>query len=465
MRVAGTMATQTKTPNKRLAVLAYDGRDWSAYAFHGGKIAWFREAGAAGSVPSGILTFLREQRIRTARILLPGEVRRLETALPPKLSFAEVSAMLAHEVAGQSGADGTALVCAGGSGSLVGASDPFLLCGAFDRMLVDDLHRQLTEAGLRFDGVGSLELACAAHWNAHRDRETASLVLFLRGHGFMLPARSLPNQPGPVSLSGGLRQVERDPEAWRTRFVRGHRYLSKAGSLSVFALGADVGEIAPILDSIEELPRAEYPDPEVLMAGAAREAALGQANRFGAPVPIRNPHVLRKRFSHAFIVVPCLLVLMSPLALSGLFKLHFHVKELQYQAVVREYGPLEQRIQDAERQRTQAQARHAAAVALQRNLADRRKPLFAFIHLSYFFSKHAGNSVLLESISDLDGTIEVRGVYTDPEDGLSLEAELNQFAADKDLRIVHNRVEERQATDGRVALALELAVDYRELSK
>ncbi len=465
MRVAGTMANQQKIPNKRLAVLAYDGRDWSAYSFHGSKIAWFREAGASSSVPGGILNFLREQGIRTVRVLLEGEVRRLETVLPAKLSFADVSAMLAHEVAGQSGVDGLGLVCAGGSGSLVGASEPCMLCGAFDRQQVDDLHRQLTEAGLRFDGVGSLELACAAHWNAHRDRDKESLVLFRRDHGFVLPARSLPDQPGPVVLSGGLRQVERDPDAWRTRFVRGHRYLAKAGSISVFALGADVGEVAPVLDSIEELPRPDYPDPEILMAGAAREAALGQANRFDAPVPIRNPHVLRKRFSHAFIVVPCLLVLMSPLVLSGLAKLGFHLAEQRYQEIVREYGPLETRIKDAEKQKVQTQARYDGEVALQRNLADRRKPLFAFIHLSYFFSKYAGNSVRLESISDLGGEIEVRGVYTDPEDGLALEAELNQFAADKNLRIVRNRIEEQRIDGDRVVLALELTVDYKELSK
>ncbi len=465
MRLAGTMANRQKIPNKRLAVLAYDGRDWSAYAFHGSKIAWFREGGAANSVPGGILNFLREQRIRTVRVLLEGEVRRLETALPAKLSFADVSAMLAHEVAGQSGTDGLGLVCAGGSGSLVGASEPCMLCGAFDRQQVDDLHRQLTGAGLRFDGVGSLELACAAHWNAHRNRDKESLVLFRRDHGFVLPARGLPDQPGPVALSGGLRQVERDPEAWRTRFLRGHRYLAKAESLSIFALGADVGEVAPILDSVEELPRASYPDPEILMAGAAREAALGQANQFSAPVPIRNPHVQRQRFSHAFIVVPCVLILMLPLFVSGLLKWSYHLRMNELKAIAAKYAPLEARIKDAERRKVQAQARYDSAVAVQQNLAERRKPLFAFIHLAYFFSKHAGNSVRLDSISDKGGEIEVRGIYTDPEDGLALSAELNRFAADKNLRIVRNRVEERRDAEGRVVLELGLGVDYRGLSK
>lgn len=459
------MANQRKITNKRMAVLAYDGRDWFAFSFHRQDTNRFKEVGSATSIPAGVLNFLREQRAKVVRLLLEGEVHRLETTLPAKLSFAEASSMMAHEVAELSGTDGMGLVCAVGSGSVVGSLDPCTLCGAFDRQQVDGLRLQLTQAGFQFDGVGSLEMACAAHWNAHHDRDKESLILFRWDHGFVLPARSLPDQPGPISLSGGLRQVERDPETWQTRFLRGNRYLAKAQSIAVFVLGAEAEEVATALEGIEELPNPDFPELEALLEGAARQASLGQANQFGAPVPIRNPHVLRKRFSHAFIAVPCVLLLLSPLLVYGFSKLSFHLAQKEYQKVVAEFGPLEKRIEDAEKMKERAQANYSQSVALQQQLADRRKPLFAFIHLAYFFSKYAGNTVRLESIADNGKEIDVRGIYTDPEDGLSLKAELNDFAADKDLRIVRDRVEEKRNAEGKVSLQLELGVDYQTLSK
>lgn len=448
-----------------MAVLAYDGRDWSAFLFHRHTVSRFREAGGSASIPPGVMNFLRAQRAKPVRLLLEGAVRRLETALPAKVSFSEASTMLAHELGEQSGADGMELICAGGSGRLVDSLEPCMLCGAFDRQRVDSLRQQLIQAGLQFDGVGSLELACAVHWNVHHNRDTETLILFGSDHGFVLPARSLPDQPGPVSLSGGLRQAERDPETWRTRFVRGNRYLMKGRALSVYALGGGLNEVARILGSIEELPKPDYEDVDALLEGAARHAALGQANQFSAPVPIRNPYILRKRFSHALIVIPCLLILMLPLAVFGFAKLSFQLAEMDYQKVVREYGPLESRIKEATSKKDRAKARYDNAIALQQDLANKRKPLFAFIHLAYFFSKYAGNTVRLESISDQGGAIVVRGIYTDPEDGLSLEAELNTFTVDKNLRILRNRVAEKQNAEGRVYLELELAVDYSGLSK
>ncbi|MCB1092430.1 MAG: hypothetical protein KDL87_12915, partial [Verrucomicrobiae bacterium] len=117
--------------NKRMAVLAHDGRDWFAFSFHRQAVARFKEAGSSTSIPNTVLGFLREQRAKSVRVLLEGEVRRLEISLPAKLSFSEVSAILAHEVAEMSGTDGTTLVCAGGGGNLVGSLEPCLLAGAF----------------------------------------------------------------------------------------------------------------------------------------------------------------------------------------------------------------------------------------------------------------------------------------------------------------------------------------------
>lgn len=465
MRLAGTMANSNKIANSRLAVLAFDGREWSAFSFRD-EVTGHREPGDANAIPAGVLGFLLENGIRSVRILLEGEVRRLETAPPPGLSFDESSALLANEVAEQSGTEGGNLICAGGGGDLVGALEPCMLCGAFERKRIDGLRLQLAGAGLQFDGVGSLELACAAHWNAHRSRDNSSLVLMGRDHRFVLPARCLPDQPGPMSLAGGVRQVERDPEAWLTRFARSNRYLLGGASLSVCALGGEIDQVAALLAEIKGLPEPDYPDPGTLLAGAARQAAQGRANRSDAPVPLRNPFVPRKRFSHAFIAIPCVFVLaVSFLVPWCLSRLVLYTVRSDYEGLVEAYGPLEKRIEKAHQEKQQVQARYDAAVGLQQKLADRRKPLYGFIHLAYFFSKHAGNSVRLESIAEKGGLIEVRGIYTDPEDGLDLNAELNDFAADKDLHIRRNRVAERPGEAGGIVLALELDVDYADLSK
>ena len=202
---------------------------------------------------------------------------------------------------------------------------------------------------------------------------------------------------------------------------------------------------------------------ESVYQGAARMAMAAAANSLKPPLPVANPHIPRRRFSHAWIVAPCLLLLALPLLYAAVERQRHRARVRAYNAEAALYLPLEQKIAAAERKKEGLQARYQREAALQQQLAERRKPLAAFINVAYFFSKYAGDSVLLDYIRDTGAAILVSGVYSDPEDGLALNENLATFAAAKGLRITGNKVSEERDSEGAPRLRLDLSFDYQGL--
>ena len=62
----------------------------------------------------------------------------------------------------------------------------------------------------------------------------------------------------------------------------------------------------------------------------------------------------------------------------------------------------------------------------------------SFIDVAYFFCKWSGESLVLESIEQKGSQIEVRGTYSDPEDGVRLNDGMVEYAKEKNMEIVRN---------------------------
>ena len=451
------------------AVLAHDGQEWFLFVFGGGSTATAaplfheRQSGQHDRIPSEFLQAAATRGARSARLLLAGEVRRLEIALPPRFGYNEANALLANEIADLSGADSDSLLCAGAPSDALGAKRGAALAGCFERAMVLALREQILDAGLAFDGVASLELACLAAWRAANGERAETLMLVGQAHTFVIPSRALADSPAPISVSGGARHIASDPDAWSLRLQRGTRFLEKANAVHMLVMSSDSAAAENVVRGVAGFPPIHAVARESLYEAAAQTAVAARANSLKSAVPVANPYIPRKRFSHAVIALICLPILALPFCYLQSAGQRLKTGTKLYNAEAAQYLPLERKVKDATKQRNDLQAAYQREQAVQQTLAERRKPLAAFIHMSYFFSKFAGDTVLLDSIIDAGGTLRISGVYSDPEDGLALNADLNKFCAEKGLAIVENKLSDERDSEGAMHSRVEIAVDYRNV--
>lgn len=375
------------------------------------------------------------------RFLLAGDIRRQDVALPPRTKWAEAQTLVAQELADQTGGDSTAWVIAGRSyGEGRGAA---VIAGVFETGRLAALRDAADEAGLRFDGAAALSLAVAAVWRA---QPAAKQTLVVVGQGEALVVPPAPAAPQPVPA--GLRHAAVAPEAWLERFTHGMRGLGADAALRVLALG---GEAEPLAKTLREqggfadaLPLAAEPT----LKAAAALAAAAKVNSLRADLPLANPWVPRKRFSNAWIVLPCLVLLGLPYLYTWHEGRVLAAETARYQAEAAQYLPLEQATDAAQKRKTAAQRAYDTERATQNALADRRRPLAAFVQVAYFFCRNAGPSTVLDSLTEKNGVVTVTGTYADEEEGLSLRAALTVFAEAEGLRLANTKDEAGKDAEG-----------------
>ncbi len=412
-----------KTP----ATLIYDGARW--------RLPGQAPVAAAPDAPPRAWLDALAKTHAAVRFLLDGEIRRLDVALPPRTRWAEAQALAAQEIADQTGADPASLIPAGqpyGAGREVA-----LLAVPFPSDRLASLRAAAEAAGLRFAGAASLSLAIAAVWRGQGGNRREALLVV--GAGQTVVAPPAPSVPFPVSA--GLRHAAMGASVWLERFTQGARILGAEAALRVVALGEAGGGLAETLREAGGFPDVRALDAEACLAEAASLVAGVRPNRLGVAVPVVNPWEPRKRFSNAWIVAPCLLILALPFLYSGGARLGLRADERRYRAEAARYLPLERATEAAQRRRDAAQRALDAESAAQRALAERRRPLAAFVQVAYFFCKHAGATVVLDGLTERDGVVSVAGSYVDDEEGLRLREALTAFAEAEGLRLVDARDE------------------------
>ena len=420
---------RSKTP----AILIYDGARWRLPGQP-------PEAAAPDAPPRAWLDTLAQTHA-AVRVLLDGDLARLDTALPPRTAWDEAQALVAQDLADRTGAAPEALVAvpqAFGAGR-----EAAVLAGLFDRERLVALREAVEAAGLRFAGVAPLALACVAAWRA-RGRVHETLVAVGMGQTVVAP----PAPAVPWVVAGGLRHAALGPETWLERFTHGARALGADSTLRVVALGETQADLAATLREMGGFADAQAIEAEAFLGEAAALAAAARPNRLGGAVTLANPWEPRKRFSHAWIVTPCVFILALPYLYTWCAGWGLRAAERRYRTEAAQYLPLEKATEAAQKRKAAAQRAYDTARATQQALAARRLPLAAFVQAAYFFCRHAGPTVLLESLAERNGVVTATGSYADQEDGLALSNALAAFAKAEGLRIANSTNERGKDAEG-----------------
>ena len=375
------------------------------------------------------------------RFLLACDLRRQDVALPPRTKWAEAQNLMAQELADQTGGDPTAWVIAGCSyGEGRGAA---LLAGVFEAGRLAALRDAADEAGLRFDGAAALSLAVAAVWRA---QPAAKQTLVVVGQGEALVVPPAPAAPQPVPA--GLRHAAVAPEAWLERFTHGMRGLGADTSLRLLALGGEAEPLAAVLREQGGFADVQALAAEPTLKAATALAASAKANSLRADLPVVNPWVPRKRFSNAWIVLPCIALLALPYLYSWHENRTLAAETARYQAEAAQYLPLEKATEAAQKRKAAAQRAYDSERSTQQALATRRLPLAAFVQVAYFFCRNAESSLVLDSLTEQGGIVTATGTYVDDEEGLRLRAALTVFAEAEGLRLANTKDEAGKDPEG-----------------
>lgn len=421
---------RSKTP----ALLIHDGAQW--------RLPGLAPVAAPPDAPPRAWLDALAKTHAAVRFLLAGDVRRLDVALPPRTGWAAAQALVAQELADQTGGDPAAWAPAGrpyGEGRAAA-----LLAGVFEAERLAALRDAAAEAGLRFAGAAALGLAVAAAWRAQPAATRQTLVCVGPGEALVVP----PAPAAPQPVSAGLRHAAVAPEAWLERFTHGMRGLGADAALRVIAPGGDAEALAATLRDqggfADALALAEAPTLEA----ATALAAAAKPNRLREALPVANPWEPRKRFSHAWIVTPCLCLLALPYLYAWHEGRALQAETARYQAEAARFLPLERATQAAQKRKDAAQRAYDAEVATQNALAERRRPLAAFVQVAYFFCRHAGPTVVLDSLTERNGVVSATGTYEDSEEGLRLREALTAFAAAEGLRLADTKDEAGADAEG-----------------
>lgn len=434
------MSTKT-TKGRADAVAVHDGQAW--------RLFWGRDLCEASAptpapvnrLPQSFVDVLVQAECRRVRFLVSGDVHRMEGAIPSGMSLDKANAVIRSSMAETTGVETDGLVVAGRSMSWGGVRKPFTLACGFDGDWVADVHATLSEAGLVCGGFASLELAMLATWKPARD---ASLVVVDMGTSFVVPAPRGAN-PGPQTIPCGLRHFQSDAANGLARFQRAAATIGKDAPLHLVVLGgADLAATFAAAGYVHVI--AENGDG--WLRAAVRAVLLAKPNRTqGVSIPVANPYEPRKRFSQGWIVAASLAILALPAAfrLASAWQTERNCRQLA--AAAAPFRPLEKRIEQAKKALSSAEAEFAREQTAQRSRIAARRPLVAFVDVAYYFCKHAGSSLTLDAIEQNGNRIDVRGTFSDPEDGVALNRGLLDYARRKNMEVVKNEFVNESAGD------------------
>ena len=421
------------------AVMVHDGTRWRLYApNNASRNAQVRELaaceGGAGKLPETLLERAAEAGVRSVRFLVAGELVRLDGLVVDGLPFARAAEEMKSGIAEATGAEAEGILPVGCSYSWQGVRRPFTLAAKFEVDAVEDFKAALEGFGLECDGFGSLESALLAVWQSRSDARTAFAAVGASS-ALLVPAARGAN-PGPQAAPCGERHFAIDAGNWASRLRR--LVAPTSGALHLLADAECRAAMAEALreggysDVVEE-------DLEAWLCDAASLALRARANKVKpAALPIVNPYEPRRRFSNGWIVAASLLVLALPAAYLGVCSLLASSRHARSMAEAARYLPLEERVNKARRALESAQREYASVCAAGNGRIKSRRPLRAFIDVSYFFCRHSGRTVVLESIAQKGDRIAVEGFFVDPEDGVALNNSLIEYAKSHGIEIVEN---------------------------
>ncbi|MBR4258886.1 MAG: hypothetical protein IKQ17_07640 [Kiritimatiellae bacterium] len=443
-----------KNRGKCRGVAIHDGQAWRLLSGDDMKERIAPIPGPADKLPQTLVDQAVSASCRSIRFLVSGDVHRMEGAIPGGMSLDGANDVIRESIGEATGVEANGLLVAGLSMTWGGVRKPFTLAGKFDGDMVEDFHAALAEAGVGCAGFASLEQAMLAVWKdsldgnltPFRDREgrnmprpprNASLVIVGAGQSFLVPGPRGANS-GPQTVACGLRHFSADPSNWLARFQRAMGGIDREAPLRVVAMsGLRDGIVFTLVAAGYRNATGENADD--WMAAAARVASLAKPNRTqGVSVPVVNPYEPRKKFSHGWLVAVALAILVLPAVFRWTSGRLADARCRRIAMASARYRPLEDKIKKAKKALAAAEREKANELAAQRERIAARRPLVSFIDVAYFFCKHSGESLTLESIEQRGDRIEVRGTFSDPEDGVRLNKGMLEYARQKNIEVEKN---------------------------
>ena len=299
-----------------LGMVCYDGLIWHARVFRFSDDTWTSDESAQEvsrnnrQIPHALLSFLTEQGAARVRILLPGEVRALRIALSGDLSDEEIHSVVRHSLFEELDSSVLQSRFATARASLFGMSDheDQLLVSLYELRHINRFIKDLDEAGLQLEAVGSLELA-VLDWHARN--HSAAVLLFI---GRQTAFHVVPEHGEASFMTAALPLgIDAPLPAARERTERAVRRIAALRELPLQAVVLD-GMTKEHLDWIqEELPECAgdawtcFSEVRDAVLACAAESAVGgtesAAALIGPPPAPRDPH------RSGTVIMACTLIL------------------------------------------------------------------------------------------------------------------------------------------------------------
>jgi len=452
--------------DKKVGVLFFDNTNWHGVIYSNHTYEHKDDCGFSEDIPRSLAEWLKDNGVEHVRLLISAEIQRIDTKLPAKISYADGSAMLSNELSILTGIDAATFHCSAVRSSTLGANDDYLLVSGFEHEYISNFREKLRAWGFIFDGVCSLELAFLAYCTNKYNINYESFIVFSNSFAFALPGNQHLQKIGTISLQGGTNNAKNDYDNWVDRLQKRIHHIDDCNNIVFLSFDDEDSIVEKALKEIfpnDALTNINYNDIRDKLAHLTIHSKI---NSFDESVSVVNTHIPRKKFSHFFIIIPSMLILLIPLIYWGLSSIYLHFQVKSIDASIKQYLPIESKYNDAKKRRKTTTAKIKRIFETKRFLIERRKPLYAFIHVTYFFSKYASNTVTLYSIKDIgNNNIQIIGIYQDPEDGLAMNSKLDEFIKDKKLMITKNRVSETMDQNNIPVLTLEMMINYKDMVK
>lgn len=287
---------QRLSRKRRKGVAIFDGERWSLAVFEWQDGEWTSVSSTevasrnARHVPEALIDAAIEAGASAVRVLLPADIRVGAISGADDLEPEELHTALAYELAADWGHEPDKMRLAFAPGAMYGlgfTADQFLVAG-FDQVTVESFARSFVQAGIRFDGLGALELALLAAYSGGPDQDW----LFLRKQaGFLATAGTERQPPSIGTVPVGLQ--EDATESGRERVLRLQRRLQASGSvpLNVIAMAppeaATPDGIRPIIGPRALARVIPFDEARPLVCEAALEPVYPLAQ---PPPPPRDPN-------------------------------------------------------------------------------------------------------------------------------------------------------------------------------
>ncbi|MDR1613914.1 MAG: hypothetical protein LBT97_14225 [Planctomycetota bacterium] len=184
-----------------MLIVAFDGKSWRGrlFEYRGGTWETGDQVVEAASrnnrkLPKQILEFAAASGAKRLRILMTSDLHSVTMELPEDADKEELHTAMAYEAAGEVGIDANILRIAAVHADRyrMGGETSVIMTAGFESTLIEGFVRECDQAGLEFDGIGSLEMAVIAR---HARMGEDARLLFMRRQSSLYVVPACENTP------------------------------------------------------------------------------------------------------------------------------------------------------------------------------------------------------------------------------------------------------------------------------